>query len=213
MFNQRSLVALQSIVIKEVTRYFRIWTQTLLPPAIIMTLYFVIFGRLIGARIGEMNGVSYIEYITPGIIMMSVITNSYANVASSFFSAKFQRSIEEMIVSPIPTLFIIVGYVFGGVSRALLTSIIVTIVAFQFVDIHVHSWLVLFLVVILTATLFSLGGLVNGIFAKKFDDVSIVPTFILTPLTYLGGVFYSITLLPEFWQNAFSAIMVCLSFA
>ncbi|MCW8998043.1 MAG: ABC transporter permease, partial [Kangiellaceae bacterium] len=201
MFDRQSLTALQSIFIKEVTRYFRIWVQTLLPPAITMSLYFVIFGQLIGSRVGQMDGVSYMEYITPGIIMMSVITNSYSNVVSSFFSAKFQRSIEEMLVAPVPTLYILLGYVLGGVSRGLLTGIIVTIVASQFVDIQVYSWGILFFVVFLTSMMFATGGLVNAIFAKKFDDISIVPTFILTPLTYLGGVFYSIQLLPEFWQN------------
>ncbi len=201
MYNKQAFIALYSILAKEVSRYFRIWVQTLLPPAITMTLYFVIFGQLIGSRIGDMDGVSYIEYITPGIIMMSVITNSYSNVVSSFFSAKFQRSIEEMLVSPVPTLFILMGYIFGGVSRGLLTGIIVTIVASQFVDFKIHSWPILFFVVTLTSMLFATGGLVNAIFAKKFDDISIVPTFILTPLTYLGGVFYSIKLLPEFWQN------------
>ena len=201
MFNRESLIALQSICIKEMTRYFRIWVQTLLPPAITMTLYFVIFGQLIGQRVGQMGGVSYMEYIAPGIIMMSVITNSYSNVVSSFFSAKFQRSIEEMLVAPVPTIYILLGYVFGGVSRGLLTGVIVTIVASQFIDFQVNSWPVVIFVVTLTSMLFATGGLVNAIFARKFDDISIVPTFILTPLTYLGGVFYSIKLLPEFWQN------------
>ena len=201
MYNKQAFIALQSIIIKEITRYFRIWIQTLLPPAITMSLYFVIFGKLIGDRVGEMAGVSYMEYITPGIIMMAVITNSYSNVVSSFFSAKFQRSIEEMLVSPVPTLFILLGYVLGGVSRGLLTGIIVTIVAAQFVDLNINNWGVLLVVLVLTSTLFATGGLVNAVFAKKFDDISIVPTFILTPLTYLGGVFYSIQLLPEFWQN------------
>jgi ABC-2 type transport system permease protein len=201
MYNKQAFIALQSIIIKEITRYFRIWIQTLLPPAITMSLYFVIFGKLIGDRVGEMAGVSYMEYITPGIIMMAVITNSYSNVVSSFFSAKFQRSIEEMLVSPVPTLFILLGYVIGGVSRGLLTGIIVTIVAAQFVDLNINNWGVLLVVLVLTSALFATGGLVNAVFAKKFDDISIVPTFILTPLTYLGGVFYSIQLLPEFWQN------------
>ncbi len=200
-YDKSSFIALQSILIKEITRYFRIWIQTLLPPAITMSLYFVIFGQLIGARVGDMDGVSYMQYITPGIIMMAVITNSYSNVVSSFFSAKYQRNIEEMLVSPVPTLFILLGYVLGGVSRGLLTGIIVTLVASQFVDIHIFNWPVLIFVVILTAMLFATGGLVNAIFAKKFDDISIVPTFILTPLTYLGGVFYSIKLLPDFWQT------------
>lgn len=201
MYNKAAFIALQSIIIKEITRYFRIWVQTLLPPAITMTLYFVIFGQLIGSRVGQMGGVSYMEYITPGIIMMSVITNSYSNVVSSFFGAKFQRSIEEMLVSPVPTLFILLGYVLGGVTRGLLTGIIVTLVASQFVEINIHHWGILFFVVILTSMLFATAGLVNAVFAKKFDDISIVPTFILTPLTYLGGVFYSIKLLPEFWQG------------
>ena len=201
VFNKAAFIALQSIIVKEITRYFRIWVQTLLPPAITMSLYFVIFGQLIGSRVGQMGGVSYMEYITPGIIMMSVITNSYSNVVSSFFSAKFQRNIEEMLVSPVPTLFILLGYVIGGVSRGILTGIIVTLVASQFVEIQVNNWPILLFVVILTSMLFATGGLVNAIFAKKFDDISIVPTFILTPLTYLGGVFYSIKLLPDFWQN------------
>jgi ABC-2 type transport system permease protein len=201
VYNKEAFVALQSIITKEVTRYFRIWIQTLLPPAITMTLYFVIFGQLIGARVGLMEGVSYMEYITPGIIMMSVITNSYSNVASSFYSAKFQRNVEELLVAPVPTLFILLGYVMGGVTRGILTGIIVTIVASQFVELHINNWGVVFFVVILTSMMFATAGLVNAVFAKSFDDISIIPTFVLTPLTYLGGVFYSIKMLPEFWQN------------
>lgn len=201
LLDKTSLIALNSIIGKEVSRYFRIWIQTLLPPAITMSLYFVIFGQLIGERVGKMDGVSYMEYITPGIIMMSVITNSYSNVVSSFFSAKFQKSIEEMLVSPVPTLYILLGYVLGGVSRGVLIGAIVTVVASQFISIHISNWVVLITVVVLTSMLFATAGLVNAIFANKFDDISIVPTFILTPLTYLGGVFYSIKLLPEFWQS------------
>ncbi len=201
LFDKQSLIALKSIVSKEISRYFRIWIQTLLPPAITMSLYFVIFGQLIGSRVGMIEGISYMEYITPGIIMMSVITNSYSNVVSSFFSAKFQRSIEEMLVSPVPTLYILMGYVLGGVSRGILTGVIVTLVASQFVEIDIFNWGVLIFVVILTSMLFATAGLVNAVFARKFDDISIVPTFILTPLTYLGGVFYSIKMLPEFWQT------------
>ncbi|WP_144393631.1 ABC transporter permease [Pleionea sediminis] len=196
-----NLIALQSILNKEITRYFRIWIQTLLPPAITMSLYFVIFGNLIGSRVGEMAGVSYMAYITPGIIMMSVITNSYSNVVSSFFSAKFQRHIEELLVAPVPNIYILLGYIGGGVSRGLLTGIIVTFISMFFVDIQIHNLAVVFIVILMTSTLFALGGLVNAVYAKKFDDISIVPTFILTPLTYLGGVFYTITLLPEFWQG------------
>lgn len=197
----RYLIALQSILTKEITRFMRIWVQTLVPPAITMTLYFVIFGNLIGARIGDMHGFSYMEFIVPGLIMMSVITNSYANVASSFFSAKFQRNVEELLVAPVPEYIMILGYVLGGVARGLLVGIIVTVLSLFFVDIRIHNIAVIASIVFLTATVFSLGGLINAVYAKTFDDVSIVPTFVLTPLTYLGGVFYSLALLPEFWQG------------
>jgi ABC-2 type transport system permease protein len=201
MISAENWVALKSIFIKEITRYTRIWVQTLLPPAITMTLYFVIFGNLIGSRIGEMGGFSYMEYIVPGLIMMSVITNSYSNVVSSFFSAKYQRHIEELMVSPVPNSLILIGYLSGGVSRGILTGFIVTCVSMFFVTIQIHNLFIIFIVVFLTSLLFALGGFVNAVFAKSFDDISIVPTFILTPLTYLGGVFYSIALLPEFWQT------------
>ncbi|MCO4322602.1 ABC transporter permease [Aliidiomarina quisquiliarum] len=201
MVNLIHFNALKTIWIKECTRFLRIWIQTLVPPAITMTLYFVIFGNLIGERIGEMGGVSYMEFIVPGLIMMSVITNSYSNVASSFFSAKFQRNIEEMLVAPVSNLTIILGYVGGGVARATLVAIIVSLVSSFFVPLNIQSYSMIIVTVLLTATLFSLAGLLNAIFAKSFDDISIIPTFILTPLTYLGGVFYSITLLPEFWQS------------
>jgi ABC-2 type transport system permease protein len=195
-------IALKTIWIKECTRFLRIWVQTLVPPAITMTLYFIIFGSIVGVRIGEMGGRPYMEFIVPGLIMMSVITNSYANVASSFFSAKFQRNIEEMLVAPVSTAVIIAGYVGGGVARALLVAVIVTSVSLLFVDtVQLHHGLILVLTVILTSTLFSLAGLINAVFAKTFDDISIVPTFVLTPLTYLGGVFFSISLLPGIWQT------------
>ena len=193
-------VAFKSILIKEVTRFTRIWVQTLVPPAITMTLYFVIFGNLIGSRIGQMHGVSYMEFIVPGLIMMSVITNSYANVASSFYSAKFQRNLEEMLIAPVPNYVIILGFVAGGVARGLCVGAIVTAVSLFFVPLQVHDPLSVVVTLILTATLFSLGGLINAIFSRSFDDISIIPTFVLTPLTYLGGVFYSINLLPPFWQ-------------
>ncbi|TPV57974.1 ABC transporter permease [Aestuariibacter sp. GS-14] len=193
-------IALTTIWIKECTRFLRIWVQTLVPPAITMSLYFVIFGNLIGQRIGEMGGFSYMEFIVPGLIMMSVITNSYANVSSSFFSAKFQRNLEEMLVAPVPVWVIIMGYVGGGVARAILIGLIVSAVSMWFVDVSIHSLPVIIITLLLTATLFATAGLVNGIFAKTFDDISLIPTFVLTPLTYLGGVFYSLSLLPEFWQ-------------
>jgi ABC-2 type transport system permease protein len=166
-----------------------------------MTLYFVIFGNLIGSRIGQMGGYSYMEFIVPGLIMMSVITNSYSNVVSSFFSSKFQRSIEEIMVAPVPNVVILMGYIAGGVSRGMITGLIVTTVSLFFVDIEISNPLLVIMVVVLTSIMFSLAGFVNAVFAKSFDDISIVPTFILTPLTYLGGVFYSISLLPEFWQK------------
>ena len=193
-------IALKSIWRKEVTRFLRIWLQTLIPPVITMSLYFIIFGNLIGSRVGEMGGFSYMAFIVPGLIMMSVITNSYTNVCSSFFSAKFQRNIEEILVAPVPTHIIIWGYVGGGVMRGILTGILVTIVSLFFVRYQVYSWSFVIFTLLLTSILFSLAGLLNAVFAKSFDDISIIPTFVLTPLTYLGGVFYSITMLPTFWQ-------------
>ncbi|WP_345332795.1 ABC transporter permease [Ferrimonas pelagia] len=194
-------IAFTALVRKEVNRFTRIWVQTLVPPAITMTLYFLIFGNLIGSRIGQMGGFSYMEFIMPGLIMMSVITNSYANVASSFFSAKFQRNIEELLVAPVPNVLIILGYVAGGVARGLCVGAIVTVVALLFVDIQIHNMPVLLLTLLMTSVVFALGGLINAIFARTFDDISIIPTFVLTPLTYLGGVFYSISLLPDVWQS------------
>ena len=193
-------VALKSIWIKEVTRFGRIWVQTLVPPVITMTLYFIIFGNLIGARIGDMQGVDYMQFIVPGLIIMSVITNSYSNVASSFFGAKYQHSIEELLVAPVPTHIVIIGFVGGGVARGICVGVLVTLISLFFVPLEIHSWWVIAVTLLLTAVLFSLGGLVNAIFAESFDDISIVPTFVLTPLTYLGGVFYSLTLLPPVWQ-------------
>ncbi len=192
--------AFATIVLREVRRFTRIWPQTLLPPAVTMTLYFVIFGNLIGSRIGDMDGFDYMSFIVPGLIMMSVITSSYANVVSSFFSMKFQRSIEELLVSPVPNIVILVGYVAGGMARGLGVGLIVTLLSLAFTRLDIHNLPVMILTVFLTSALFSLGGFINAMLATKFDDISIVPTFILTPLTYLGGVFYSIQLLPEFWQ-------------
>ena len=196
----RNFVALRTIWIKECTRFLRIWVQTLVPPAITMSLYFVIFGSLIGERIGQMGGFTYMEFIVPGLIMMAVITNSYSNVSSSFFSAKFQRNVEELLVAPVPNWIIIMGFVGGGVARALLIGIIVTCVSMFFVDVQIHNIFIIVVTVLLTATLFATAGLINAVFAKTFDDISVIPTFVLTPLTYLGGVFYSLSLLPEFWQ-------------
>ncbi len=201
VFAASNRVALQTIVIKEVRRFMRIWVQTLLPPAITMTLYFVIFGNLVGRSITDMGGYSYMQFIVPGLIMMAVITNSYSNVVSSFYGAKFQRSIEEMLVAPVPHATILLGYVLGGVARGLLVAIIVTGLSLFFTHLTLHNAFVMVYSVLITAVLFSLGGFINAVYAKSFDDVSIVPTFVLTPLTYLGGVFYSMELLSPFWQS------------
>ncbi|QBY04728.1 ABC transporter permease [Thalassotalea sp. HSM 43] len=201
MIRYQNRVALSSILHKEVHRFTRIWVQTLVPPAITISLYFVIFGSLIGSRIGQMDGFDYMAFIVPGLIMMSVITNSYSNVASSFFSAKWQRNVEEMLVAPVPNWVIVAGYVGGGMCRGILVGLIVTCIAMLFTDIQIHNIAVVIITVMLTSAVFALGGLINAIFAGSFDDISIIPTFILTPLTYLGGVFYSISLLPDFWQG------------
>ncbi len=198
---QQAWRSLATICRKEFQRITRIWLQTLLPPAITMVLYFLIFGKLIGPRIGGMAGVTYIEYIIPGLIMLAVITNSYMNVVSSFFGAKFQRSHEELLVSPTPSYIIVIGYCTGGMLRGLSVALIVTGVSLFFTNIHIHSVVVTIVFIVMTSLLFSLAGLINAIFARTFDDVSIIPTFVLTPLTYLGGVFYSIDLLPEFFRN------------
>ncbi len=194
-------VGLKTIVRKEIVRVARIWVQTIVPPAITMTLYFIIFGNLIGRRIGSMDGFDYMQYIAPGLIMMSVITNSYGNVVSSFFGAKFARHVEEMLVSPMSNATIILGHVAGGVMRGLLVGGLVTIVALFFTKLDVAHPLITISMVVLSSMVFALAGFINAVFARKFDDISIVPTFVLTPLTYLGGVFYSISLLPEFWQK------------
>jgi len=199
--NGRELyMAFATILIKEVRRFLRIWPQTLVPPAITVTLYYVIFGSLIGSRIGPMGGFDYMQFVVPGLIMMAVITNSYANVVSSFFGAKFQHSIEELLVSPTPNWVILLGFTIGGVARGLCVGLIVTVLSLAFTRLHVQHPLLTVLVVFLTAVLFSMAGLINAVFANSFDDISIVPTFVLTPLTYLGGVFYSIELLPPFWR-------------
>ncbi|MFZ2671798.1 MAG: ABC transporter permease [Enterococcus aquimarinus] len=200
MFNLY-FTALKSLAIKETNRYLRIWVQTLVPPVITTSMYFVIFGNLIGGRIGEMDGFSYMEFIVPGLIMMSVITSSYSNVASSFFSQKFQKNIEELLIAPVPTHVIIWGFVIGGLGRSILVGTLVTVISLFFVPLNVYSWGIVVATLLMTGILFSLAGLLNGVFAQSYDDVSIVPTFVLQPLTYLGGVFYAISMLPPFWQT------------
>lgn len=194
-------VAFYTILVKEIRRFTRIWVQTILPAMITTALYFVIFGNLIGERIGPMDGYRYIDYIVPGLILMSIITNSYANVVSSFFSAKFQRNVEEMLISPMPNYIILLGFIGGGVARGLAVGVSVTLVALFFSEFQLSNVWVAMTTVLLTAVLFAIAGLINAIYAKSFDDISIVPTFVLTPLTYLGGIFYSIAVLPPFWQQ------------
>lgn len=194
-------VGIKTLMRKEINRILRIWTQTLLPPAITMTLYFIIFGNLIGSRIGNMDGFDYMSFIVPGLVMMAVITSSYGNMVSSFFGAKFAKHVEELLISPMPNWAILVGYVGGCLFRGLAVGVIVTGVSLFFTDIQIHNIWIVISTVVLTSVVFSLGGFINAAFAKKFDDIAIIPTFILTPLTYLGGVFYSISLLPEFWQG------------
>jgi ABC-2 type transport system permease protein len=201
MTAQQKLIAYRTIVVREILRFARIWIQTVLPPMITTALYFIIFGNLIGSQIGDMEGFRYMEFIIPGLIMMAVITNSYANVVSSFYSSKFQRHIEEMLVSPVPNYIIVLGFMSGGVARGITCGVAVTAVSLIFSPLNIHSLPVMVSMIILTAVLFALAGLINAVFAKSFDDISIVPTFVLTPLTYLGGIFYSISMLPEFWQR------------
>lgn len=195
-------IAFTTLVIKEVMRFLRIWVQTILPAMITTALYFIIFGQLIGGQIGDMDGVSYMEFIVPGLILMAVITNSYGNVVSSFYQAKYHHHIEEILVSPTPNYVIIAGYIAGGVLRGLVVGLAVWMISLFFTQTPVHNFWVIASIATLTAILFSLAGLINAIYAKSFDDITIIPNFVLTPLTYLGGVFYSITLLPEFWQTA-----------
>ena len=199
--NDRRWVGLRTIVHREFARIVRIWGQTIVPPAITATLYFVIFGSLVGRRIGEMGGFSYTQYIAPGLIMMSVITNSYGNVVSSFFGAKFGRHIEELLVSPLPSWLIVLGYAAGGMVRGLLVGLVVTLISLFFTHLQVGHVVLVVAAVLLTSIVFSLAGFINAVFTKHFDQISFIPTFILTPLTYLGGVFYSITMLPEWAQH------------
>ena len=197
----RFWVAYLTITRKEIMRFTRIWVQTIIPPVVMVALYFIIFGNLIGQRIGEMDGMLYVDFIMPGLVMMSIITNSYTNVVSSFYGAKYSRHIEEMQIAPVPDLVILLGFVTGGMVRGISVGIAVTLVSLLFTEFSIHNPLVVLLVALLTSCLFALAGLINAIFANSFDDITVIPTFVLTPLTYLGGIFYSIKLLPEFWQQ------------
>lgn len=198
---RKKYISLRTILDKEVIRILRIWPQTLLPSAITVTLYFIIFGQFIGSQIRDISGFSYMEFIIPGLVMMNIIMNSFTNVASSFFGAKFMKNVEEILVSPTPNWIILSGYSLGGVFRGILTGIMVLLIALFFTNLKIYSMIIIITFMILTAVVFSLGGFLNAMFATKFDQVSIIPTFVLTPLTFLGGVFYSINALPGFWQG------------
>ncbi len=200
MFSNHKYIAFETIVRREIRRFTRIWLQTLVPPAITIGLYFVIFGNLVGSRIGEMGGFQYMEFIVPGLIMMAVIQNSYSNVVSSFFSHKFQHSIEELLVSPVPNYIILSGFIVGGMARGLAVGTIVTVISLFFANLEIQNLFITVTVVLLTSIVFSLAGFINALFANSFDDISIIPTFVLAPLIYLGGVFYSVELLPPFWK-------------
>lgn len=198
-------IGFYTLMRKEILRFLRIWPQTLLPSAITISLYFIIFGQLIGSQIGAIHGVSYMQYITPGLIMMSIITNAYTNVAGSLYGMRFEKSIEELLIAPLPNYLILLGFCFGGMARAIVSGVIVTLVALFFTHITVYSYSLTIGITLLTASFFSLAGFTNALYARRFDDVSIIPTFVLTPLTYLGGVFYSISQLPPVWQIIASA--------
>ena len=196
-----NLIALNTLLLREITRFTRIWSQTLLPPAITMSLYFVIFGQFIGSQIKHIEGFAYIQYIVPGLVMMSIMTSAYANTASSFFLTKFNKSIEEMLVSPMATFITLLGFMLGGTIRGMVVGVLVMLVSLLFTQVPVYHPFIVLTMAILAATVFSLGGLINGIYAKRFDDISFIPTFVLTPLTYLGGVFYSLNQLPPLWRT------------
>lgn len=196
-----NMIALKTLLWKEVSRFMRIWTQTLIPPAITMSLYFIIFGKFIGSQIRHINGFAYIQYIVPGLVMMSIMTNAYANTASSFFLSKFNKSIEEMLVSPMPSVVTLLGFTLGGTLRGIVVGMIVMLIALLFTHVPIFNISVVLIMPILASAVFSLGGLINAIYAKRFDDISFIPTFLLTPLTYLGGVFFSIQQLPPVWRS------------
>jgi ABC-2 type transport system permease protein len=199
--HKKHLISLYTIVRRELLRIIRIWPQTILPPIITTALYFLIFGSLIGSQVAAINSHSYIQYITPGLIMLAVINNSYTNVVTSFFGSKFQRHIEELLISPTPNFLILTGYILGGVTRGVLVGLLVTIISLFFTNLHIMHFGLMCYVIFMTCILFSLGGFINGIYARNFDDTSIIPTFFLTPLTYLGGVFFSSSMLPSFGQT------------
>ena len=201
MHNKAYLIAFQTIIIREIRRFFRMWTQTILLPIITTVLYLMIFGKVMGPRIGTMNDFNYISYITPGLIMMGIITNAYSNVAFSFYLSKFSRSIEELLIAPIPSSLVALGYICGGAIRGLVVGTTITLTALFFSPITFHHIFITLLMASLASLLFATIGLINGIFSRNFDDTALIPTFVLTPLIYLGGIFYSIDLLPPFWHH------------
>ncbi|HIF36340.1 MAG TPA: ABC transporter permease, partial [Candidatus Thioglobus sp.] len=193
--------AYKTIVTKEILRFARIWVQTIVPPVITTSLYLLIFGGLMGGRIGQMQGIDYLHFIVPGIILMTVIMQSYANTVSSFFMTKYNNSFEELLVSTTPNWVILIGFVSGGIARGFFVGLAVTFTISFFVEIQTYNLLIIAVTFLLTSVMFSLAGFINAVFARTFDDISIVPNFVLLPLTYLGGMFYSIDILPSFWRS------------
>jgi len=194
-------IAYKTIVTKEILRFARIWVQTIVPPVITTSLYLLIFGGLMGGRIGQMQGIDYLHFIVPGIILMTVIMQSYANTVSSFFMTKYNNSFEELLVSTTPNWVILMGFVSGGIARGFFVGLAVTFTISFFVEIQTYNLLIIAVTFLLTSVMFSLAGFINAVFARTFDDISIVPNFVLLPLTYLGGMFYSIDILPSFWRS------------
>jgi ABC-2 type transport system permease protein len=201
MTTRKIWIIFYTIARTEITRFFRVWSQTLLAPVVTTTLYYVIFGKFIGSQVAPIAGFTYIQYIVPGLVMMTVIMSSFQNTVSSFFMAKMMKFLEELLVAPVHPIIVVAGYVMGGVARGLVTGLIVLLVALFFTHLSIFNLGLLLMFVLLTSIFFSLFGLVVAIYAKNFDAVSIIPNFVLTPLTYLGGVFYSISMLPVFWQK------------
>jgi ABC-2 type transport system permease protein len=201
MSSYQQWISFYTIVRKDAARMFRIWPQTFLPSIITSVLYFLIFGSFLGSSIGEVQGVPYILFVVPGLVMLAVVTQSYANTSFVMFTSKFfGRNIDEILVSPTPPWILVAGYIAGGVVRGVVVGVLVLLVSLFFTHLVVYSYLTILLFLVLTSLVFSLAGLVNGVYAKSMDGISIVPTFVLTPLVYLGGVFYSVESLAPFWR-------------
>lgn len=201
MIIKNQLIGCRTILRKDMQRNLRVWRQSFIPPAISSILYFIIFGNLVGRNVGDLHGFTYSQFIAPGLIMMHLITNAYSNCSSSIFVAKLSHYIEEILVSPLTAFFILLGFMLGGIFRGMVVAGIVTVISFYFTHVHLYSLIIFLIVSFLTAMIFSLAGIINALFAKTFDDINVIPVFVLTPLIYLSGVFYSLHVLPHFWQT------------